>query len=107
THHPVGVFTDWHLYALIPVGITALILEQNAYQSGPLAAPLTALTLVDPVVSVAIALAAFHEQLQVSRTGLAVEIVSGLAMAVGIWLASTAHPAGRAQRRSDRSRGRP
>jgi drug/metabolite transporter (DMT)-like permease len=98
TNHPAGVFTDWHLYVLIPVGIAALILEQNAYQSGPLAAPLTALTLVDPIVSIVIALAAFHEHLETSGTRLAVEIIAGLAMAVGIWLASTVHPSGRSQR---------
>jgi drug/metabolite transporter (DMT)-like permease len=94
TNHPAGVFTDWHLYALIPVGITALILEQNAYQSGPLAAPLTALTLVDPVVSIVIGLAAFHERLDTGGPRPAVEVVAGLTMAVGIWLASTLRPGG-------------
>jgi drug/metabolite transporter (DMT)-like permease len=102
TNHPAGVFTDWHLYVLIPVGITALILEQNAYQSGPLAAPLTALTLVDPIVSIVIALTAFHEHLETSGTRLAVETVAGLAMALGIWLASTIHPSGRPQKVSGR-----
>ncbi len=93
--NPAGVFTDWHLYALIPVGLAALILNQNAFQSGPLAAPLTALTLVDPVVSVAIGQAAFHEHLDTSGPRLALEVVAGLAMVTGTWLASTIHPRGR------------
>jgi hypothetical protein len=90
--HPAGVFADWHLYALIPFGIAALVLNQNAFQSGPLAAPLTALTLADPVVSIVIGLAAFHERLDTGGPRLAVEVVSGLAMAVGIWLSSTVRP---------------
>jgi drug/metabolite transporter (DMT)-like permease len=93
--NPAGIFTDWHVYALIPVGLAGLILNQNAFQSGPLAAPLTALTLVDPVVSVAIGQAAFHEHLDTSGPRLALEVVAGLAMVIGTWLASTIHPRGR------------
>jgi len=101
SEHPSGVFTDWHLYALIPVGLAALLLNQNAFQSGPLAAPLTALTLTDPVVSLAIALTAFHERLDIGGPRLAVEIAAGVAMAAGIWLTSTIHPG----RRPGRSGG--
>jgi drug/metabolite transporter (DMT)-like permease len=92
TEDPASVFTNWHLYALIPVGLAALLLNQNAFQSGPLAAPLTALTLADPVVSTVIALTAFHERLAVGGPRLAVEVAAGIAMAAGIWLASTIHP---------------
>ena len=92
SEHPAEVFTDWHLYALIPVGLAALLLNQNAFQSGPLAAPLTALTLTDPVVSTVIALTAFHERLAIGGPRLAVEVAAGVAMAAGIWLASTIHP---------------
>jgi drug/metabolite transporter (DMT)-like permease len=105
SEHPAGVFTDWHLYALIPVGIAALVLNQNAFQSGPLAAPLTALTLADPVVSIAIGLAAFHERLDTGGPRLAVEAVAGAAMAVGIWLSSTVRPAGDEARVSRRMEG--
>lgn len=93
--NPAGIFTDWHVYALIPVGLAALILNQNAFQSGPLAAPLTALTLVDPVVSVVIGQTAFHEHLDFSGPRLELEIVAGLAMVAGTWLASTIHCRGR------------
>jgi drug/metabolite transporter (DMT)-like permease len=90
---PAAVFTDWHLYALVLAGIAALVLNQNAFQSGPLAAPLTALTLTDPIVSTIIALTAFHEHLSAGPARLAVETVAGLAMVFGIWLASTTRPA--------------
>ncbi len=91
SHHPVEVFTDWHVYVLVPVGILAFLLNQNAFQNGPLAASLTALTLADPVVSTIIAITAFREHLATSGPRLAVEIVAVLVMAIGIWLASTSH----------------
>jgi drug/metabolite transporter (DMT)-like permease len=93
SRHPAALFTNWHVYALVLAGIAALVLNQNAFQSGPLAAPLTALTLTDPVVSTVIALTAFHEHLSTGPARLPVEIVAGLAMVLGIWLASTTRPA--------------
>jgi drug/metabolite transporter (DMT)-like permease len=89
TEDPLGLLTDWHIYTLIVVGIAMLLLNQNAFQSGRLAAPLTALTLVDPVVSVAIAVTAFRERLSVEGPRLTIEIAGALAMAGGIWLASS------------------
>jgi drug/metabolite transporter (DMT)-like permease len=86
--HPASILTDWHVYALIVVGIIGLLLNQNAFQSGPLAAPLTALTLVDPVASVFIAVTAFREKLSIEGPRLAIEIAAAVAMAVGVWLAA-------------------
>ena len=91
---PLEAFTDWHLYALILVGIGGVALNQNAFQNGPLAAPLTAITLVDPVASVVIGVTAFHERLSISGLRLLVEVPAVLAMIFGIWLAST-RPGGR------------
>jgi drug/metabolite transporter (DMT)-like permease len=88
TADPLAVLTDWHLYGLIVVGAAALVLNQNAFQSGPLAAPLTALTLVDPVASVVIAVTAFHEKLSIDGPRLVIEVVAAAAMVGGIWLAS-------------------
>lgn len=89
TAHPWALLADWHLYALIVVGLVGLVLNQSAFQKGPIAAPLTALTLVDPVVSVVIAVTAFHERLSVDTPRLVVELVAMLAMSYGIWLTST------------------
>jgi drug/metabolite transporter (DMT)-like permease len=90
----LGALTDWHLYALIPVGIAGLQLNQSAFQSGPLAAPLIALTLVDPVVSVVIAVTAFEETLSVSGPRVVIELVAVAAMVAGIWLASAGRRTG-------------
>jgi hypothetical protein len=94
TRDPLALLADWHLYALIVVGLAGLLLNQDAFQNGPLAAPLTALTLVDPVASVVIGLTAFHEQLSVNGPRLAIELLATLAMAGGVWLASTGRSGG-------------
>jgi drug/metabolite transporter (DMT)-like permease len=85
--------TDWNVYALILVGLAGLLLHQNAVQCGRLAAPLTALTLADPVASVAIAVTAFHERLATDKPHLVVQVIAALLMAGGIWLAATRSPA--------------
>jgi drug/metabolite transporter (DMT)-like permease len=91
---PLAAFADWHLYALILIGVGGVALNQNAFQNGPLAAPLTAITLVDPVTSVAVGVTAFHERVSFGGLRLVVEVPAILAMIFGIWLAST-RPGGR------------
>lgn len=89
TADPLGVLTNWHLYALIIIGIAGLQLNQNAFQSGRLAAPLTAVTLVDPVASTIIAVTAFHERLAVDPPRLVIELASVALMGTGMWLVGT------------------
>jgi drug/metabolite transporter (DMT)-like permease len=88
TTDPVALLADWHLYALAAVGLAGLLLNQNAFQEGPLTAPLTALTLVDPVVSVVIAVTTFHEQLSVNPPRVVIGALALLAMAYGVWMTS-------------------
>jgi drug/metabolite transporter (DMT)-like permease len=89
---PLGVLTNWHLYALGVAGISAVVLNQNAFQGGRIAAPLTALTLVDPVASVVVGVTAFHERLSTSGPRLVVQLAAVVAMAIGIWLAGRTRP---------------
>ncbi|MEQ4304595.1 DMT family transporter [Plantactinospora sp. B6F1] len=85
--HPVGIFTDWHLYALVLVGGTALVLNQNAFQGGPIAAPLTAIALLDPFTGVLIGVFAFEEELSLEGPRLLAGLVAVAAMIIGIWMA--------------------
>jgi drug/metabolite transporter (DMT)-like permease len=57
-----AVATSWPLYALIVVGIFGLMLNQLAFQAGPLRSSLSAITTVDPIVSLVIGVAVFDEQ---------------------------------------------
>jgi drug/metabolite transporter (DMT)-like permease len=92
TTAPVRVFTTWQVYALILAGLAGLVLNQDAFQPGPLAAPLTALTLADPVASVAIGVTAFHERLATGTGWRSIQIAAALTMATGVWLASRRTP---------------
>ncbi len=59
---PGALFTTWPLYALIIVGGIGLLLNQLAYQAGPLHFSLPAVTIVDPIVSLVIGVAVFDER---------------------------------------------
>ncbi len=85
---PAALLTDWHLYGFLAVGGVGLVLNQNAFQGGRLAAPLVALTLVDPVVSVIIGVAAFGQHLSTSPPAVAAELAGAAAMAAGVVLAA-------------------
>ncbi|WP_432840142.1 DMT family transporter [Dactylosporangium sp. CA-092794] len=89
---PLGVLSRGEVYALVIVGVGAVTLNQNAFQSGRIAVPLTAITIVDPAASVAIGVTAFHERLSTDGVRLAVQAAAVLAMAGAIAFASASHP---------------
>ncbi|MFG2043474.1 DMT family transporter [Dactylosporangium sp. NPDC048998] len=88
---PLAVFTRGEVYALVVVGLGAVILNQDAFQSSRIAVPLTAITILDPAASVAIGVTAFHESISTDGPRLAVELAAAIAMVGGIWFASTTH----------------
>jgi drug/metabolite transporter (DMT)-like permease len=59
--------TDWHtiwpLLLMIAVGATSIVLAQSAYQAGALIESLPSLTVLEPVVAVAVASRAYGEHL--------------------------------------------
>lgn len=96
-HDPVTVLARGQFWALVAVGSSAILLNQNAFQSSRIAVPLTAITIMDPVTGVIVGVTAFHETLSTDPVRLAVQAVAALAMAGGIWLASTSRPDGSRQ----------
>ena len=71
----------WPPYALVAVGAIGVVLNQLAYQAGPLSFSLPAITSVDPVVSLVIGLAVFDEHFRNGPADLLVEAL-GLALVV-------------------------
>lgn len=59
-----GAFTSPYPYLAVALGTVAFILSQAAYRSGPLPASVPALTLADPVASIAVGIGLFGEQLR-------------------------------------------
>jgi drug/metabolite transporter (DMT)-like permease len=60
---PTGWHTIWPLLLMLVVGATSIVLAQSAYQSGALIESLPCLTVLEPVVAVAIASRAYGEHL--------------------------------------------
>jgi drug/metabolite transporter (DMT)-like permease len=80
------LLTRWPPYALVAVGLTAVVLVQGAYRAGPLTASLPFLSVVEPAVGVAIGILLFHEHVSVEGWALASEAVGLVLVTRGIWV---------------------
>jgi hypothetical protein len=81
-----ALLTNWHVYALMFVGLGGLILNQNAFQSGRIAAPLTTIALVDPIASVIIGVTVYQEKLSLYGYRLPVVVFAAALMGYVLWL---------------------
>ncbi len=63
-HGPVALFTSWQLYAVVVAGAGGLLLNQLAFQAGPLASSLPAISTVDPLFSIALGVIIYDEQIR-------------------------------------------
>lgn len=63
---PIDLLTSWQFYAVIATGAIGLLLNQLAFQAGPITASLPATATVDPLVSIAIGVLVYDEHI---RTG--------------------------------------
>lgn len=64
SHGPGALVGSWPLYALLASGALGVFLAQMAFQAGPLTSSLPATATTDPLVSVALGVAIFDEQLR-------------------------------------------
>jgi drug/metabolite transporter (DMT)-like permease len=65
-----GIFTDWHLYALLIVGYVSMTFNQMALTAGVLAPALAAMMALDPITSVVIATTLLEESLHETPAGI-------------------------------------
>jgi drug/metabolite transporter (DMT)-like permease len=98
---PAG-FSDplrqWPLYVVVVIGPAGFLLSQDAFQAGPLIAPVLAIiTAVDPLVSIGVAHAWLGETITSTPLGLAGAAVSLAVMTGGIF--ALAHRAPQAVQR--------
>lgn len=82
--NPIRLVSSWPLYLLVAVGAGALLVTQVAYQSGPLAASLPALTMVNPIVAIALGILVFDEHLVRTAAALSAETVSFVIMSIAV-----------------------
>jgi drug/metabolite transporter (DMT)-like permease len=81
---------SWELYVLVVAGVGGMLLAQSAFQAGPLDASLPVLTVVDPVVSIAIGALAFGEGIRTGALPSVLELAGIAAMSVGVFMLSHA-----------------
>lgn len=81
---PLRLFASWPLYLLAAVGLPSVVVTQVAYHSGPLAASLPPLTIINPIAAVAIGVLAFHEHVAHSPSAIAAEVISAAVMTAAV-----------------------
>ncbi len=64
-----STFRSWTPYAVAVCGVTAVMLSQTAYQAGRPTLSLPTITVVDPVISVAVGVGLYGETIQVGGRG--------------------------------------
>jgi hypothetical protein len=84
TGHGLAALGSWPPYAFVVVVGVAIALNQLAFNAGPLAASLPILTIVDPLVSVAIGWVAFGETVSSGAWPMAGQLVGFALMSVGV-----------------------
>jgi hypothetical protein len=89
--HPAHVLGHWETYALVVVGAGSMLLAQSAFQAGHLKASLPAITLLPPVVGLAIGAYVFNERIHAGPVGWTLDAI-GAAMAVaGVFALARSH----------------
>lgn len=90
THGPLAVLSSWELWALAAAGISGFYLQQRAFQAGPLAATLPAITIGEPLVAAYLGFTVLGERLRVDAAGVLVVAVAVAVMVVTTILLSRA-----------------
>ena len=80
---PSALLTTWSPYAFLALGSAGIVLAQMSFQAGPLASSLPALTIADPVVSIAIGSAVFGEALAFNAVALSGQVAGLMLTAWG------------------------
>jgi len=78
--------TSWKPYVGVCLGIGGMVMDQSAYQAGPLATSLPALTVADPVVSIIIGAVLFEEGVEIAHGAPIVEAMALIVMVVGVFV---------------------
>jgi hypothetical protein len=73
-HRPGDLLSSWQLYALVVVGVSAVVLNQLAFRAGPLSASLPVSTTVNPILGVLVGALVYDENLRHSTAAVIGEL---------------------------------
>ncbi|MEO9140096.1 MAG: DMT family transporter [Jatrophihabitans sp.] len=82
--HGAAAFSTWPPYGFAVLVTVAIVINQLAFNAGPLALSLPLITIIDPMVSVVIGRLAFNETLSSSAGLVAGQILGFLVMSAGV-----------------------
>lgn len=88
----LGWLTIVGLVALIAVAATSQYFVQSAYTSGPVDLIVAGLTIIDPLVAVALGIIVLGEAARTPSWAMAAQIASGVVAIAGVFLLSKSHP---------------
>lgn len=83
-HGVVSELTSWKPYAAAAAAVLVMVLSQSAYQAGPLAASLPALTAAEPLAAAALGVTLFGEALASGPLALTAEAAGAALMLAGV-----------------------
>ncbi|MFI0713816.1 DMT family transporter [Streptomyces inhibens] len=87
-----ALLTSWQPYAIVVLGVLALVMVQSAFESAPLRLSLPALTAAQPLAGILCGVGFLGDQLRVTPGALAWEVIGIVAVVAGIVLIGS-HPA--------------
>ncbi|MFE1171206.1 DMT family transporter [Streptomyces sp. NPDC058773] len=87
-----ALLSSWQPYAIVVLGVTALVMVQSAFESAPLRLSLPALTAAQPLAGILCGVGFLGDQLRVTAGALAWEVTGIVAVVAGIVLIGS-HPA--------------
>lgn len=79
-----SVLTSWHLYALAPAGLGAMLMVQSAFMAGPIRASLSVLTCVECLGAIAVGAIFLEESLSIDPVAVAFEAIGLAAVVWGV-----------------------
>jgi drug/metabolite transporter (DMT)-like permease len=82
----IHTLATWTPYALLVAGVAALLLTQSAFHAGALRLSLPTLTVVQPLVAVAIGLGFFGEHVRSGGVAPVLELLGLILVTVGVFL---------------------
>jgi len=80
---------SWATWIGLVVGVLGLLVAQIAFQTGDLGAPLAALTITEPAVATALAVAVLHDSLPHSAASVAAAVMGAALCLTGVLVLST------------------